>query len=209
MLDSHTRDESRILARGINVTKRENDTSCATGESEDAGRRGLIIVNTGEGKGKTTAALGLMFRAWGWEWRICMIQFIKSAKGRWGERRAARRLGIEWHCLGTGFTWTSKDPQKSMALAGETWELAKQKIASCEYDLVILDEITHLLKLGWLDTHEVVSWLGANRPAQLHLVLTGRDAPEELVQLADLVTDMTNVKHPFEDGIKAQKGIEF
>lgn len=185
------------------------DESRTENEKRGAGRRGLIIVNTGEGKGKTTAALGLMFRAWGWEWRICMIQFIKSARGRWGERRAANRLGIEWHSLGTGFTWTSSDPEKSRRLAGETWKLAQEKIASGEYDLIVLDEITHLMKYGWLDTEEVVGWIRDHKPAELHLVLTGRGAPDELVELADLVTDMTNVKHPFEDGIKAQQGIEF
>jgi len=187
----------------------ERDATCSVNATGDSQPHGLMIVNTGEGKGKTTAALGLIFRAWGWEWRICMIQFIKSAKGRWGERRAARRLGIEWHSLGTGFTWTSKDPEKSRTLAAETWNLAKEKIASDAYDLIVLDEITHLMKLGWLDSDEVVNWLRDNRPARLHLVLTGRDAPEDLVDLADIVTDMTNVKHPFESGVKAQKGIEF
>ena len=191
------------------MAERELNESQMTDEQEGAKSRGLLIVNTGPGKGKTTAALGLMFRAWGWGWRICMIQFIKSAKGRWGERQAAGRLGIEWHSLGTGFTWTSKDPQKAMALARETWDLAQEKITSDAYDLIVLDEITHLLKLGWLDTGEVVGWLAANRPAHLHLVITGRNAPAELIELADLVTHMENVKHPFEQGVKAQKGIEF
>lgn len=172
-------------------------------------RRGLIILNTGQGKGKTTAALGVLFRAYGWGWSICMIQFIKSAKGRWGERRAADKLGIEWHSLGTGFTWTAPDPEKAKSIARTAWELAQQKIASDEYDLIILDEITHLLKLGWLDTTAVVDFLRVNRPTRLHLIVTGRDAPPELLDLADLVTDMTNVKHPFEQGIKAQRGIEF
>jgi cob(I)alamin adenosyltransferase len=181
----------------------------ATVGRDESERRGLLIVNTGSGKGKTTAALGVMFRAWGWGWRMCMIQFIKSAKGRWGERRAAGQLGIEWHSLGTGFTWTSKDPEKAMVIARQTWALAKEKIASDAYDLIVLDELTHLLKLGWLDTNEVVGWLAANRPAHLHLIITGRDAPAALVDLADLVTDMASVKHPFEQGVRAQKGIEF
>ena len=172
-------------------------------------RVGLTIVNTGDGKGKTTAALGVLFRAWGWGWRICVIQFIKHTKGRWGEVRAARKLGIEWHGLGTGFTWRSKDPEKAKAIAREAWVLAQEKIASGHYDLIILDEITHLLKLGWLNTDEVVNWLRANKPAGLYMIITGRDAPDELIEYADLVTDMCKVKHPFDEGIKAQRGIEF
>lgn len=172
-------------------------------------RKGLTIVNTGNGKGKTTAALGVMFRAWGWDWNVCVIQFIKNAKGRWGEVRAAKKLGIEWHSLGTGFTWHSKDMDKARTKALETWQLAQEKITSGKYDLIILDEIMYLFKLGWLNVAQTVDWLRDNKPAGLHLILTGRDAPAELIAYADLVTDMCKVKHPFDEGIKAQKGIEF
>ena len=172
-------------------------------------RQGLISLLTGAGKGKTTAALGALFRAWGWDWRICVIQFIKSARGRWGEVRAAEKLGIEWHSLGAGFTWSSSDPTTAMAAARQTWALAQEKISSGQYDLIILDELTLPLKWGWLETPAVVDWLRGNRPAGLHLIVTGRDAPQELVDLADLVTEMRNVKHPFERGVKAQRGIEF
>ncbi len=172
-------------------------------------KKGLVIVNTGEGKGKTTAALGLLFRALGQGFQICVIQFIKNSGGHWGEVKTARKLGIEWHILGDGFTWTSKDIDETVTKAREAWSLAQEKIASGEYDLILLDEFTYPLALGWLDTGAVLEWLRAHKPAGLHLVITGRDAPPALVDYADLVTEMTLVKHPYDQGIKAQKGIEF
>ncbi|MCZ7551738.1 MAG: cob(I)yrinic acid a,c-diamide adenosyltransferase [Anaerolineae bacterium UTCFX2] len=172
-------------------------------------RRGLVIVNTGNGKGKTTAALGLLLRAWGRGLRVCVIQFIKAETGAWGEFKAAERLGIEWHKMGDGFTWLSKDMDKTIQTARNGWELAQQKITSGDYDLVVLDEFTYPLLYGWLDPAEVVSWMKAHKPPELHLVVTGRDAPELLIDYADLVTDMTVIKHPFDQGIKAQPGIEF
>jgi len=172
-------------------------------------RRGLVIVNTGDGKGKTTAALGLILRAWGRGFRVCVIQFIKARSGQWGEVKAAQKLGIEWHKIGAGFTWQSKRLDETIALARHGWQLAQEKIASGDYDLLLLDEFTYPLHLGWLDTTSVLDWLRANRPADLHLVITGRDAPQALIEFADLVTEMRVVKHPFEQGVKAQPGIEF
>jgi len=173
------------------------------------GRRGLVLVFTGNGKGKTTAALGTLFRAWGRDFRICVIQFLKAETGAWGEVKAAQRLGIEWHKTGDGFTWTSKDIDETRAKALHGWELAKQKIASGEYDLVILDEFTYPLTFGWLDPGEVIDWLRAHKPPQMHLIITGRDAPPLLIEYADLVTEMREVKHPFAIGVKAQVGIEY
>lgn len=173
-------------------------------------RQGLVIVNTGEGKGKTTAALGLLLRAWGRGWKICVIQFLKSETGEWGETRAARRLeGVDWLQAGDGFTWTSKDIDETVAKARHGWETAKMKIGSTVYDLVILDEFTYPLIFEWIDTGEVIAWLRAHKPADLHLLVTGRDAPPELVEYADLVTEMVKVKHPYDQGIKGQAGIEF
>ncbi len=172
-------------------------------------RIGLTIVNTGEGKGKTTAALGLILRAWGTGLRICVIQFLKAETGQWGEVKAAQKLGIEWHTTGDGFTWLSKNIGETTARALRGWSLAQEKIASDEYDLVVLDEFTYLLHLGWLSSTEVVDWLKANKPGRLHLVITGREASMELMDYADLVTEMHSVKHPFEKGIKAQAGIDF
>jgi cob(I)alamin adenosyltransferase len=172
-------------------------------------RQGLVIVNTGDGKGKTTAALGILLRAWGRGMRTCVIQFMKAETGQWGEVKAARKLGIEWYTHGDGFTWTSKDLEESAGVAVAGWVFARQRIASGDYDLVILDEFTYPLDLGWLDTTEVLAWLKANKPTELHLVITGRRAPGALVAYADLVTEMVVVKHPYEQGIMAQPGIEF
>ena len=170
---------------------------------------GLTIVYTGKGKGKTTAALGAVLRAWGHGLRVCVIQFVKSEKGRWGETVAAERLGIEWHTMGAGFTWRSKDAARDAAKAREGWALAQVKIASGAYDLIVLDEFTYLCKFGWLDSQQVVAWLAAHKPAHTHLVITGRDAPPALIAYADLVTEMCKVKHPFDDGVAAQRGVEF
>jgi len=172
-------------------------------------KKGLLIVNTGDGKGKTTAALGMVLRAWGRGFRICVIQFIKAETGGWGEVKAAKKLGIEWHSMGDGFTWRSKDMDETTARALHGWEIAKEKIASNQYDLIVLDEFTYALHFDWLDTGEVLNWLRLNRPPSLHLVITGRSAPEALIELADLVTEMRPIKHPYDQGVQAQPGIEF
>ncbi len=170
--------------------------------------KGLVIINTGNGKGKTTAALGVVFRAWGRGMRVCMLQFIKAATANWGETRAARQLGIEIIAMGDGFTWLSENIENDKALARECWELCKQKIMSGDYDIVILDEMTYTLSYGWLDVHEVIETLKA-RPEGQHIIITGRNAVPELIEYADMVTEMTEVKHPYRQGILAQKGIEF
>jgi cob(I)alamin adenosyltransferase len=172
-------------------------------------RTGLVLVNTGHGKGKTTAALGVLLRAWGRGMRVCMIQFIKAETGNWGEIRAAHTLGLEWHTLGDGFTWRSQDLEASAAKARQGWGLAQEKIAGGAYDLIVLDELTYVFHQGWLEIGQVVGWLQQHKPPTLHLIITGRDAPEELVAYADLVSDMREIKHPYQRGIKAQPGIEF
>lgn len=172
-------------------------------------KKGLVIVNTGDGKGKTTAALGMVLRAWGRGFRVCVIQFIKAETGRWGEIMAARKLGIDWHTTGDGFTWTSKDLDETAARARHGWQIAQEKISTGGYDLIVLDEFTYALHYGWLDTVEVIDWLLKNRPEPMHLVITGRSAPAELIDYADLVTEMNVIKHPYESGIQAQPGIEF
>jgi len=172
-------------------------------------KKGLLIVNTGDGKGKTTAALGMVLRAWGRGFRICVIQFIKAKTGQWGEVKAAKKLGIEWHTTGDGFTWTSKDMDETAARARHGWEMAKEKIASGNYDLIVLDEFTYTMVYEWLNTDEVLEWLRLHRPPNLHLVITGRSAPEVLIAQADLVTEMKVIKHPYEQGIQAQAGVEF
>ena len=171
-------------------------------------RKGLLIVNTGDGKGKTTAALGLLFRAWGRGWKVCMYQFVKASTGKWGEIRAAQKIGVEIIPMGDGFTWDSKDMEKTTALARECWELAKARILSGEYDIVFLDEMTYTFTYGWIDVNEVISVL-RDRPPHVHVVITGRNAPPELIDAADLVSEVCKVKHPYDKGINAQAGIEF
>lgn len=173
-------------------------------------KKGLVIVNTGNGKGKTTAALGMLLRAWGRDMRVGGIQFFKHENANYGELRAFERMGIALTPMGDGFTWTSRDLDETQAKALHGWELAKQHIISDQYDIFLLDEFTYVLHFGWLDTHEVVDWLRAHKPGMLHLIITGRDAPQALIDYADLVTEMREVKHHFaQQGIKAQKGIEF
>jgi len=168
----------------------------------------LVLLYTGDGKGKTSSALGVTMRAWGRSWKICWLQFIKSKTSHYGETRAAKRMGIEMIPLGDGFTWLSKDIQKDIALARECWELAREKIESAQYDLVVLDEITYPISYGWLDVEQVIKTL-RNRPPDIDIIMTGRDAVAELREFADLVTEMTEVKHPFQQGIKAQPGIDY
>lgn len=171
-------------------------------------RHPLVLLYTGNGKGKTSSALGVTMRAWGRGWKICWLQFIKSKTANYGETRAARRMGIEMIPLGDGFTWLSKDINKDIALARECWALAREKIESAAYDLVVLDEITYPISYGWLEAGEVISAL-RDRPADTHVIMTGRNAVPELVEFADLVSEMTEVKHPYQQGIKAQRGIDF
>jgi cob(I)alamin adenosyltransferase len=173
-------------------------------------RKGLVVVNTGNGKGKSTAAFGLMTRAWGRNFKISVIQFIKADGANFGEQRAASKMGIDWVSSGDGFTWTSTNMDETVALALNGWKLAQERILANKFHVVILDEFTYLLRYGWLDTSEVLEWLKANKPPSLHLVITGRDAPDALVEYADLVTEMREVKHPYkEQGIAAQPGIEY
>jgi len=172
-------------------------------------KKGLVIVNTGNGKGKSTSAFGVLLRAWGRGFRICVIQFIKAETGQWGEIKAAKKLGIDWFTTGDGFTWTSKDMDETIARARHGWEIAKEKILGRNYDLIILDEFTYTLHYEWLNTGEVIDWLKANKPENMHLIITGRDAPAALIEYADLVTEMQEIKHPYQKGIQAQAGIEF
>lgn len=172
-------------------------------------RKGIVIVNTGEGKGKTTAALGLMMRASGQGLRTCMIQFVKAETGHWGEIKTAEKLGFEWYTMGDGFTWKTKDVDETIAKIQHGWQLAQEKIGSGDYDLIVLDEFTYPLHFKWLNTDEVIAWLKENKPSEMCIVITGRNAPQSLIDYADLVTEMTKIKHPFDQGRKGQRGIEF
>ena len=172
-------------------------------------RKGLVVINTGNGKGKTTAGFGMMLRAWGRGMNSMAVQFIKREKSKYGEQMAAEKIGIEMIPSGRGFSWTSKDLTEDEALAQNGWKIAKEKISSGEYDVIMLDEITYPITWGWIDVDEVLEVI-ANKPEMLNLIITGRDAHEKLVEVADLVTEMKEIKHPYADqGIPAQKGVEF
>src|SRR5262249_49132563 len=167
-----------------------------------------LLVNTGTGKGKSSAAFGGTGRAGARNWSVCVVQFVKSAKWQAGERKLADHLGIEWHTLGDGFTWESTDMDETVARGRHAWAVAKEKIASGAYDLVILDEVTYTMKYAWVDVDDVVAALRA-RPARTNVIVTGRYAPDAVVAIADTVTEMVNVKHAMNEGIGARKGIEY
>lgn len=172
-------------------------------------KRGLIILYTGDGKGKTTAALGIMLRAWGHGMRCCMLQFLKSPDADYGEYDAARKMGVDIRPLGDGCTWQSTDLQVTKDTNLNAWNTACDVIANGGYDLVVLDEFTLVLNFGWLDTSTVVDWLKANKPLSQNIIITGRYAPPELIDVADLVTDMKEIKHPYKDkGILSQPGVD-
>jgi cob(I)alamin adenosyltransferase len=168
----------------------------------------IVLVNTGHGKGKSSAAFGVMGRGWARGWTVGVVQFIKSPKWKTGERKLADHLGIEWHTMGDGFTWESDDLDETAAKGRHAWSLARDKLSSGDYDLVILDELTYAVSYGWVPATEVVEAL-ENRSPKTNVVITGRDAPAEIVDAADTVTEMRKVKHAFDTGITAKKGIEY
>jgi cob(I)alamin adenosyltransferase len=177
--------------------------------------RPLVIVHTGTGKGKSTAAFGLALRAWNQGWPIGVFQFVKSAKWRVGEENALRTLGasgqggtVAWHKMGEGWSWIQRHPEDHAAQAAEGWAQIARDLAAQTYRFYVLDEFTYPIKWGWIDVQEVISVL-RDRPGRQHVVITGRDAHPDLVAHADLVTEMTKVKHPMDRGQKGQKGIEW
>ena len=191
------------------AARRGSTRAQAGGPRKKSVGKGLVIVNTGDGKGKTSAALGILFRAWGRGMRVGMRQFLKHTGAQFGEQRAARKLGIDMEALGDGFTWRSKDMDRTMALAVQQWSNCRPLLLSETYDVFILDEFTYPLHYGWIPVEEVLEVL-KRRPPMLHVIITGRNAPQELIDFADLVTEMRAIKHPYVDqGIRAQPGIEF
>ncbi|SEF31842.1 cob(I)yrinic acid a,c-diamide adenosyltransferase [Variovorax sp. NFACC27] len=176
-------------------------------EKPEGERRGIVIVNTGDGKGKSTAAFGLALRAHGRGKTVKIYQFMKVPSARFGEHRMFEQIGIPIEGLGDGFSWKSQDLERSGQLARDGWEKAKAAILSGEFFLVVLDEITYPLIYGWLPLEGVLETLRA-RPKHVHVALTGRRCPPEIIELADTVTEMMLVKHAFKAGIPAQRGIE-
>ncbi|MCX5521058.1 cob(I)yrinic acid a,c-diamide adenosyltransferase [Kaistia defluvii] len=172
--------------------------------------KGLLIVHTGKGKGKSTAAFGMAFRSLGHGLPVAVVQFVKGAMDT-GERMALERFGdlVSINRLGEGFTWETQDRQRDIAAAKHAWETAKELIRSGEYHLVVLDELNIVLRYDYLPLAEVLEFLTNEKPGDVHVVITGRNAPDALIEIADLVTEMELVKHPFRSGVKAQKGIEY
>ena len=171
-------------------------------------QRSVVIVNTGHGKGKSTAAFGVVMRGVARGWRVAVLQFVKSGRWKVGEEEIATRLGVDWAKTGDGFTWLTDDLERSRALAGAAWEQAQATIAAGEHRLVVLDELTYPVNWGWIDAEEVARVL-RSRPEEVNVVVTGRDAPEAIVEVADTVTEMRNVKHAYDRGVRAKRGLDF
>ncbi len=168
----------------------------------------IVVVNTGNGKGKSSSAFGMMVRALARDWDVAVVQFIKSGKWNTGEEKMGRKLGVDWHAFGDGFTWDSENLANDKAHAGEGWAKACEILAAGHHRLVIFDELTYLAKYGWLDIDEIVDPI-RDRPRHVNVVVTGRDAAPELIELADTVTEMTEVKHAYKQGIRAMRGIDY
>ena len=174
-------------------------------------QKGLVIVHTGKGKGKSSAAFGMIFRCIAHDMKCAVVQFIKGGMDT-GERNLITKYHseiCEFHTMGEGFTWETQDRDRDIEMAGKAWEKAKELICDDAVHMVLLDEINIALRYGYIDINEVVSFLSTQKPEMTHVVLTGRNAADELIEMADLVTEMNLVKHPFRSGIKAQIGVEF
>jgi len=180
-------------------------------------QRGVVIVNTGDGKGKTTAAFGTALRGWHQGWRIGVFQFVKSGRWHSGEQHALEVLGasgeggsVDWHIMGSGWSWARSkgSGDDRAALARQGWDEVARRLADQTHDLYVLDEFTYPMARGWVDAGEVASTL-ATRPGRQHVIITGRGCPTQIIDIADLVTDMTKVKHPFDQGQRGQRGIEW
>jgi cob(I)alamin adenosyltransferase len=168
----------------------------------------LLVVNTGDGKGKSSSAFGVVLRSIARGWKVAVVQFVKSGDWKVGEEQIGQQLGVDWYALGDGFTWDSDDLAHDREHARAAWARAAAIVGAGDHQLVVLDELTYLVNWGWLDGDEVVAVL-AGRPAHVNVVVTGRDAPASIVDIADTVTEMRNVKHAYERGIAAARGIDY
>jgi cob(I)alamin adenosyltransferase len=168
----------------------------------------LVLVNTGPGKGKTSAAIGVVVRAVARGWPVAVVQFLKSGTWRTGEEKVGRNLGVDWWAEGEGFTWDSADLSVDEAVAAAAWKQARALIKAGDHQLVVLDEITYPLNWGWVDLDDVVEVI-ADRPEHVSVILTGRNAPERVIEIADTVSEIADVKHAYRAGIRAKKGIDF
>lgn len=168
----------------------------------------VVVLNTGDGKGKSTAAFGVMIRGIAKGWNVAVVQFIKSGDWNVGEEKVGKQLGVEWFSEGEGFTWNSDDIENDRRLAQQGWDKASALIMGGDHQLVILDELTYLINWGWVDPEPIYETI-RNRPEKVNLVITGRDAPQGLIDVADTVSEVVKVKHAFDKGILAKKGIDY
>lgn len=168
----------------------------------------LVLVNTGDGKGKSTAAFGTVLRAVAMEWPVAVVQFLKSGDWNTGEEKVCRSLGVDWFSAGDGFSWESSDMEESQAKAVAAWEFSRRLINDAGHRLVVLDEISYPMTWGWIGADGVAKAV-QDRPPQVNVILTGRDMASEVIEVADTVTEMTKIKHPFDQQIRAKKGIDF
>ncbi len=168
----------------------------------------LVVVNTGNGKGKSSSAFGMMIRGLAVDWDVAVCQFVKSGDWKVGEEKIGRQLGVEWHSFGDGFTWDSNNLEHDRELAQQGWAIAAAIISAGKHELVILDELTYLCNWDWVATNDVVSAI-TNRPSHVNVLITGRDAPSALIEIADTVTEMTEIKHAYASGIRAKRGIDY
>ncbi len=199
-----------------NMTDRADDATIDTTDvpTEDPrpdglrSAKSLVIVNTGNGKGKSSAAFGVMLRSLAMGWPVAVIQFIKSGDWKVGEEKIGRQMGVDWHSFGDGFTWDSDNLDVDKAHAAAGWAQAKALINAGQHRLVLLDELTYLCTWGWIDTDDVVATI-VNRPETVNIIVTGRDAPQAIIDIADTVTEMTEIKHAYQQGIRAKRGIDY
>ncbi len=168
----------------------------------------LVLVNTGPGKGKTSSAVGMVIRGVARGWPVAVVQFLKSGNWRTGEEKVCRELGVDWYSDGEGFTWDSDDLTVDQSVAAGAWLRARDLIARGDHQLVVLDEVTYPINWGWIDLDEALSTI-ADRPDHVNVVITGRNAPPEIVDIADTVSEIGDVKHAYRAGIRAKKGIDF
>jgi cob(I)alamin adenosyltransferase len=197
------------MSTDVDVPHTPDDRGSAEPKRRKPRDKPLLIVLTGHGKGKSTSAFGMLLRSWARGYRCGVFQFVKSGKWKVGEAKAAAALGgIDWEKMGDGWTWISRDLEESAERAREGWAEVKRRIADERYEFLLLDELTYAVKYGWIPEDEIVSTL-RDRPGFQHVVVTGRDAPQGLIDAADLVSEVTKVKHPMDQGIRAQQGIEW
>jgi cob(I)alamin adenosyltransferase len=168
----------------------------------------LVLVNTGPGKGKTSAAIGVVVRAVARGWNVGVVQFLKSGTWKTGEEKVCKQLGVDWWAMGEGFTWDSEDLTQDQAVAAGAWAHAKDLIARGDHQLVVLDEVTYPINWGWIDVDDVVRTI-TDRPSQVNIVCTGRKAAAALIDVADTVSEVAEVKHAYKAGIRAKKGIDY